>query len=764
MSEQNIPWQTLLDGFSLNTSQSKLHAILSLASHFNITIRDLIYFIFSCPDRSVHTRAGMFFAMKHSDPVPFAPEYLFSLWYGRFNCKSNLDACFANWTEKLLLEESDQGIKDDYLKISVPKCTIAMINERLIPQNLMRHLQVLMPTTFRILLHFATKPNRYRKNKTQRENQSSLSPEETPLDASPEECSDDEDDIDLDANFGDAGDLDGTDWRKDFPGFSRNPYMASGIAYIVVSLLFTRNRATNALPLILGVFMQTNGCATRVLDTFTRAGVITSPTTIERLRTVVSKDAERLAVALIHGSPNWFMIVDNINLYLRKHQQRLTNQNSMIHATNAAIIALPPSIPDSAFNLATKLSLRGLRATYLLSDLKPTNEMDLALMKSMAGHVASLIVQYCPRAKQWEQHSHIKKSVPAFIPDIQPLHPEKTQTFPFGVINANEGTLQGMIQVLEKLQEKSGMVDEEWAGMVRVMGGDYATSRNFRGARRNRWDDVSEKTRLSYIQELSQPFHFSLNATHMLMRAHLGNSTANPSSLSRHKDILRRKWDINKPNYAHTKALVRHSLAARLLVLVMQKQGFSTWDELSGWDPTWENLKEIAMWIVTNFATSMAAEEALDINDDYLRHGILFIRDALIFVEFEHSIAHADPKRLVLVLHYWAMSFRGAGLHNYARECLEIILTLEREVSPEMREVLEHCWFVNHWGIKGRAIASDLWLEQLNFWLKVVFIAKGSGVTVDYIMKKGSSCIEALRAISHIRKKADLRLKRRLKS
>jgi hypothetical protein len=299
------------------------------------------------------------------------------------------------------------------------------------------------------------------------------------------------------------------------------------------------------------------------------------------------------------------------------------------------------------------------------------------------------------------------------------------------VIDANEGTLQDVVQVLDKLQEKSGMSDEIWAGKTRIFGGDYATSRNIRGARRNRWDDISDKTRLTYVQELSQPFHFSLNATHMLLRAHLGNSTVNPSSLSRHKDILRRKWDINKPNYAHTKALVKHSLAARLLHLVMQKKEFRTWDELTNWNPTWEEIKEISIWIVTNYATSMAASQAEEISDDYLRHGILFIRDALTFVEFEHSIAHADPKRLVLVLHYWAMSFRGAGLHNYARECLEIILTMEREVSPELRRVLEHSWFVNRWGIRGRAIASDLWLEQLNFWLKVCFSSNASFNYID---------------------------------
>lgn len=56
-------------------------------------------------------------------------------------------------------------------------------------------------------------------------------------------------------------------------------------------------------------------------------------------------------------------------------------------------------------------------------------------------------------------------------------------------------------------------------------------------------------------------------------------------------------------------------------------------------------------------------------------------------------------------------------------------------------------------------------MEQLNFWVKVskhleyyklqltnfkrVFIARGNGVTVEYIIKKGSACVEAFRSISH---------------
>jgi hypothetical protein len=114
----------------------------------------------------------------------------------------------------------------------------------------------------------------------------------------------------------------------------------------------------------------------------------------------------------------------------------------------------------------------------------------------------------------------------------------------------------------------------------------------------------------------------------MIMHTHLGNSTNNPSSLSRHKDIWHQKWDINKPDYAHTQALIQHSLAARLLNLVMLNKKINTWDELSHWERTWEDIKDLAAWIVVNFATSCAADNTREVNDDYLRHGILFIQES----------------------------------------------------------------------------------------------------------------------------------------
>jgi hypothetical protein len=78
--------------------------------------------------------------------------------------------------------------------------------------------------------------------------------------------------------------------------------------------------------------------------------------------------------------------------------------------------------------------------------------------------------------------------------------------------------------------------------------------------------------------------------------------------------------------------------------------------------------------------------------------------------------------QLIRVLKYWGLAFRGFGQHNYARECAEVLVRCKYELPDELRRALEPSWFVNWWGIIGHSIASDLYLEQLNFWVKVCLI------------------------------------------
>ena len=111
----------------------------------------------------------------------------------------------------------------------------------------------------------------------------------------------------------------------------------------------------------------------------------------------------------------------------------------------------------------------------------------------------------------------------------------------------------------------------------------------------------------------------------------------------------------------------------------------------------------------------------MDAGDDWQAHDIYFIRDALVFCEFEQAVAYADPGRVLRVMKYWCLSFRGASQHNYARECAEVLLKWKYELDDMLRKALERAWFVNRWGLPGRWIPADLYVEQLNFWVKVCF-------------------------------------------
>lgn len=336
----------------------------------------------------------------------------------------------------------------------------------------------------------------------------------------------------------------------------------------MMMLAFVRNRATNALALPLGLFLGISGTGSRVLHLLSNIGLSVSVSTIEETKAQISRDAIRLAISLITSGTVFYIIFDNINLYLRKFQERINNRPSMIHATNAAVVSLP-GVPMEAVSLKTKLCMRGKRANARFSDIRPTREDGLHLERAFEAMIGEFLVRYTPGSKAWKGRGEMLETFREEMPQDRPLAPEKTDTRPFGVFDANEGSKKGVIEVLKDMQERSGLTEAEWSSQTRIMQGDWLTSRNLRLARQERVDDVDSMERLEYVEEISALWHFALQYTHLMMRVHFGHAVLDPTSLAAHKGLLRRTWDVTKPNYAAAKALIRHSLIARLLHCVM---------------------------------------------------------------------------------------------------------------------------------------------------------------------------------------------------
>ncbi|KAJ7702639.1 hypothetical protein B0H17DRAFT_1237044 [Mycena rosella] len=361
-------------------------------------------------------------------------------------------------------------------------------------------------------------------------------------------------------------------WSREYPGFARNPVFA--ILLSLSMLAFVRNRATNVLPLLLGLFFKISGTTSRVIQMLSNAGVCVSSDTIERLKIRISEDAVNLAVDLITSGQVFFTIFDNINIFLRKSQQRLSNTNDMINATNCAIIGINNVEPLTASDLADKLALRGNRSKAKPADILPTAEDDVVVGKSFVALIAEMIVAYCPGNSAWEDRKDIAAGVAAMMPLDRPQAEVITDARPFGVFDVNEGSKKGVVKVLQSVQERSTLSQQIWSSITRIFVGDWFTSNNLRAARRGRTDDVNAMERLEYADELSAPWHFALQATHMIMRTHYGHAVEDPASLAAHKGLLNRKWDVSKPNYAAAKALIRHSLIARILHCIMYVDWF----------------------------------------------------------------------------------------------------------------------------------------------------------------------------------------------
>ncbi|KAE9410021.1 hypothetical protein BT96DRAFT_984345 [Gymnopus androsaceus JB14] len=619
--------------------------------------------------KDMRTRAGVFIGYRQgggTDLERFAPGAIYKLWHTKFTKKvrTNLHTHIAQpCANEIATEESNKIVNDKQFKIRISGLTIKSLTELLSPDAIMTAYKESAPFTWEFLLIWATSENEYQKKQQQKR---SAQDKDTEM----EETEGDESDWDYDPNLDEAQ----LPKKKQsgYGAYTRNSVLV--ITAIITMLAYTKNTGTNAMPLMLGLFFKINGVSTRVLTMLSNIGLSVSGHTVERVKERLSEDAIQLAIQLVMSGNIFGVNFDNINVYNAKDQQRVTNKNHMIHTTNTVLIG--PDMAgidiDAAEDLSTKLAMQGKREAATFKDIAPTTDDDEHIAKAGRNMIADLIVRNCPGSKEWPNRKEMLDKLLKEMPQDRLLPVTKTITRPIGVFDINEGSKKGIVKMLEAIPKRLQQSFESCA-------------------RNDRTDDINAMHRLEYIEELSQLFHFALNATHMLMRTHFGN--ANASTYDEPRVCQKRK----------------------------------SWSQLQQWRPKdLEEVKILADKIYLEFATATAAKSAKAKQDDYAAHDIYFIRDALLFMEFEQAVSHADAGRVVRVLKYWCFAFRGAGQHNYARECAEILLQWKYKTTAPIQAVLERLWFVNRRGKFGGWIAADLYLEHLNYWVKCVFIATGN--------------------------------------
>jgi hypothetical protein len=192
-----------------------------------------------------------------------------------------------------------------------------------------------------------------------------------------------------------------------------------------------------------------------MINMLSNAGISISFNTIERLKSIISDDAIVHAVTLLTSANPFFLIFDNINLYLRKSQQQIHNMNTMLNVTNAVVISLS-NVEPGFDDLKSKLDLYGKRANATVEDILPTQEDDERMVLAFTAIIVQLLVSY--GNEKWKDRKEMSEAVEAMVREDRPLPPEKTDAYPFRVFDVDEGTKKGIIQMFKAMQERSTMV------------------------------------------------------------------------------------------------------------------------------------------------------------------------------------------------------------------------------------------------------------------------------------------------------------------
>ncbi|KAF9515168.1 hypothetical protein BS47DRAFT_1391897 [Hydnum rufescens UP504] len=105
-----------------------------------------------------------------------------------------------------------------------------------------------------------------------------------------------------------------------------------------------------------------------------------------------------------------------------------------------------------------------------------------------------------------------------------------------------------------------------------------------------------------------------------------------------------------------------------------------------------------------------------------------------------------DTGRIHGVLQWWLFCCWGAGSFNYGLELLHLEQNLRYEWTPQLTQAFFDNWLLNTKGKPDAFVPADLVQEFVNFWIKVIYAAKGSSACWDFIMHI-SPCIDVLRHV-----------------
>ncbi|EMD42077.1 hypothetical protein CERSUDRAFT_28738, partial [Gelatoporia subvermispora B] len=450
---------------------------------------------------------------------------------------------------------------------------------------------------------------------------------------------------------------------------------------------------------------------------------------------------------------------DNINFMLRIAEQILGRKDAQENGTCATAFPLFGATSD-AMSTATLMASFHAAPPLSRDDVLLSPVESQCLETRLVHTVLRIII-----AHGGASFSHFKENVDDLIKtsvtsDKIELH--KTKIYPLPAMHIDESSITGNAEVVETIMHELGynMQSPEFTDHVKVIAGDQLSITRLRSIALNRIGHDSFNHSFLWLVTMPGLFHYKMTATHGLMELFYGssNSARNPGSLAFHNTVLDRKPIVmsSLPPFRVCRDLIFVSLYARVLHCLEIVVSCESLDDYAK-SVTFEQLKVDAKQLVSQFANLQVMQperfqpdsalfRPID-GDELFENAVLFMHGALMLREFTDAIKAGDSGRIILVLKFWALGFRGCGRTKYAHEVLHLLHNMAYVWPKDLRDVIVQNWLVNPTGCENAWVEVDLMQEHLNLWTKTIYKAHGSNASWDWLTMI-SPCIEVLRQLA----------------
>ncbi|KAG8717406.1 hypothetical protein FRC09_014336 [Ceratobasidium sp. 395] len=542
----------------------------------------------------------------------------------------------------------------------------------------------------------------------------------------------------------------------------------------------------SSLGLTVSYVLLVNGIGAQISRRQRKRGSTTDQSTQARrmptgpLKTLEAECIKEVRELVQKGTPVGF-VFDNIDITVNIAEPVVGKHSTLIHGTCATLFELYGAASDSeALDQATAHAAFLGAGPLEPRDIILSSDEQLLHRKLMIHTILRLIISH--GGEKFARYSPILEATQPLTEQQVPLH--QSQTYPLPAMEINESTIDGTIDVMNALYAAVGIdtSDKTFQDRVQFMAGDHMSVSNGRKAKESRAGHEGPETSFINVTFIVGLFHLLMTAVTGLLILHFGKPTAgihNPGSLYYHNRLLERSpISLNGPiHYTLARNLISVSLIARVLhclTLVAQcssideyaerlasldkSQEISNQNQNSGpnTSPSWERLVEDAGKIYNKYANTHTVEDLRTARrladreavagDMVYEDSLLFMRDMLNLQEIHSAVKRGDSGQVLLALKVFALSFRGAGRSNYAKEALRIIHHAQKVWPTPLRTLILNNWLVNTSGHKDSWIGLDHHQEHNNLFTKTVYAARGSNFSWFWLAAI-SPCVEVLRKV-----------------